>query len=573
MLIAITSFIGSAPRVNPRKLPPNAAQQAVNVDFTDGTLGAIRAPKLVHTFLSPVFSIFRDGTEWLGFTEYVNVVRGPVAQDRLYYTGDGAPKMRVAGVVYDLALPAPVSAPTTTNLSAPGGNPEDVLYAYTWVTQFGEESQPSPLSTALPFTAGVVQRVDGFAATPAGRGITHRRIYRSQTTVTGATELFFVAEIAVAATQYDYNAAVTPLGEAILTKDYDPPPADLSGLTQLPNGMMAAFVGRELYFCEPYIPHAWPEKYVIAVNAPIVGLAAFGSSVAVLTTEAPYVVQGLAPDQMVSEVVETALPCLSGRGIVDTGYSAIYPSTEGLMLIGEGRRELVTEAIFSREQWSQLNPASITAGLFKNQYVFIHNSSTFDTYDMDGPEGWGVDLEQDMEPGGVTLINPESYDTFDFGNPFSTFGEQTIIWIDAFGSDQVGLVTGTQTVPIDLFSDPSTRNLYFLASDGMSVYEWMPVDQSHVVSIWRSKVFTSSTPVAPGAVYIQTARAVDVADTFAARVYADGTLLREITKANVIERLPAAELHEEWEIEIETTVPVMAAYIADTPDDIRTALQ
>lgn len=573
MLIAINNFIGSAPRLNPRRLPPAAAQQAVNVDFTDGTLGAIRQPKLVHTFPSPVFSIFKDGADWLGFTEYVSVVRGPVAQDRLYYTGDGTPKMRVSGSVYDLALPAPVSAPTVTPLTSPTGPTEDVLYCYTWVTSFGEESQPSPLSAALPFASGVIHRVSGFAATPAGRSITHRRIYRSQTSLTGATELFFVAEIAVAATQYDYNSAVTPLGEAITTKDYDPPPLGLSGLTQLPNGMMAAFVGRELYFCEPFIPHAWPEKYVIAVNAPIVGLAAFGSSVAVLTTEAPYVVQGLAPDQMVSEVVETALPCLSGRGIVDTGYSAIYPSTEGLMLIGEGRRELITEAIFSREQWSQLNPASITAGLFKNQYVFIHNSTNFDTYDMDGPEGWGPELQVELSGEGPVLVAPETFDTFDFGGPFSSFGEQTISWLDAFGTAQVGLVSGTLTVPIDLFSDPATKNLYYLSDDNISVFEWMPVDEESLTALWRSKIFTSNTPIAPGAFYVQTARPVDIADTFAARVYAGGTLLSEITNANAIERLPAASLFEEWEIEIETTVPIMAAYIADTPDEIRTALQ
>lgn len=573
MLIAITSFIGAAPRINPQKLPPDAAQVAMNVDFTDGTLGPIREPKLVHVFETPVFSIFKDDTEWLGFTDYVNVVRGPVAQNRLYYTGDGAPKMRVGGSVYPLAIPAPISAPTVTALTSPTGPTEDVLYCYTWVTSFGEESQPSPLSAVLPFASGVIHRVSGFAATPAGRSITHRRIYRSQTSITGATELFFVAEIAVAATQYDYNSATTPLGEAILTKDYDPPPAGLSGLTQLPNGMMAAFEGRDLYFCEPFIPHAWPEKYVITVNAPIVGLAAFGSSLAVLTTEAPYVVQGLAPDQMVSEVVETALPCLSGRGIVDTGYSAIYPSTEGLVLIGEGRRELITETIFSREQWFSLNPGSIAAGLFKDQYVFIHNSSAFDTYDMGDPAGWGAALEDELIGGGPVLVSPETYTTFDFGSPFSTFGEQTISWIDAFGSTRVGLISSALAVPVDLFSDPATKNLYFLAGDYTSVYEWMPANQTPVPALWRSKMFSSNTPVAPGAFYVKTSRSVDAGDTFRATIYADGVLLRQVTRANAIERLPAAKLSETFEVEIETTVPVIAAYIAETPDEIRVALQ
>lgn len=573
MLVAITSFIGMAPRLDPRRLAPVAAQLAVNVDFTDGTLHTTVEARLVYTFPGAVSSIYKDGGTWLGFAGLASVVRGPVAQDRLYYTGDGVPKMRVSGTVYNLALPAPVTAPTTSNLSAPGPNPEEVLYVYTWVTSFGEESPPSPLSTPLNFTAGIVQRVNGFAATPAGRGITHRRIYRSQTTISGATELFFVTEIPVATTVYDYDAAVTPLGEAILTKDFDPPPDTLAGLTQLPNGMMAAFVGKELYFSEPYQPHAWPEKYVLVVNSDIVGLAAFGSSVAVLTREAPYVVQGITPDQMAMEVVEGGMPCLSGLGIVDVGYSALYPSTEGIVLIGEGRRENVTASIFSRDQWAQLNPASIIAARFKDQYVFIHNSSAFDVYDMDGVAGWGGALEVTMECDGPVLDNPNNYTIFDFGGPLSAFGAQSVSWIDAFNSDNVGLISSTQVAPIFLFSDQATNNLYLLGADGISVYEWMVPGEDRVPAIWRSKVFSTNSPQAPGVFYVQTSEAPGPGDTFRASVYADGVLLREVHAPNAIHRLPGEKLYREWEVEVETTVPVLAIYVARTPDEILVALQ
>lgn len=573
MLVAINNFIGMAPRLDPRRLAPAAAQLAVNVDFTAGNLHTIVEAKLVHTFPAAVNSIYKDGATWLGFAGLASVVRGPVAQDRLYYTGDGVPKMRVSNTVYNLALPAPVTAPTTSNLSAPGPNPEEVFYVYTWVTSFGEESPPSPLSASLGFTSGIVQRVNGFAATPSGRGITHRRIYRSQTTITGATDLFFVTEIPVATTSYDYDAAVLPLGEAITTKDFDPPPATLAGLTQLPNGMMAAFVGKELYFSEPYQPHAWPEKYVLVVNSDIIGLAAFGSSIAVLTREAPYVVQGITPDQMAMEVVEGGMPCLSGLGIVDVGYSALYPSTEGIMLIGEGRRENVTAAIFSRDQWAQLNPASIIAARFKDQYVFIHNSNSFDIYDMDGPGGWGGALEHTLECDGPTLGNPDDYDILDFGGPLSSFGAQTISWIDAFNSANVGLISSTQVAPIYLFSDQATNNLYLLGADGVSVYEWMVQGEDRVPAIWRSKVFSTNSPQAPGVFYVQTSETPGFGDTFRASVYADGLLLREVTTPNAIHRLPAEDLYKEWEVEIETTVPVLAVYIARTPDEILVALQ
>jgi len=574
MLVAITSFIGTAPRLDPRRLAPVAAQVAINVDFTDGTLNAIRETSLVATLGAPAASIYKDGATWLGFAGIASVVRGPVAQDRLYYTGDGVPKMRVSGTVYNLALPAPTTAPTVTNLSAPGGSPESILYVYTWVTGFGEESQPSPLSTPQDYTPGVIQRVDAFAATPAGRNITHRRIYRSQTTISGATELFFVTEIPVGTTSYDHDATVTAMGEAILTKDFDPPPDTLAGLTQMPNGMMAAYNGKELYFAEPYQPHAWPEKYVLAVNSEIVGLAAFGSSLAVLTREAPYVVQGIMPDQMAMEVVEGGMPCTSGLGIVDVGYSALYPSPEGIMLIGEGRRENVTAAIFTRDQWARLNPGSIIAARYKDQYVFMHASgaSAFDVYDGDSAGGWGGALEEDLEGDGAALGAPE-YTVLDMGGALSAFGEQQISWVDAFNSSNIGLITSTQSAPAYLFSDLATNNLYLLDADGVSIYEWMVDGATTAVAVWRSKIFTSNQPVAPGAFYVQTSRLPGDGDTFMARVYADGALIQEVDTPNFMHRLPADDLRIEWEVEIESTVPVLAVYIAHSPDEILVALQ
>ncbi|MGL1400235.1 hypothetical protein ACSTI4_24935, partial [Vibrio parahaemolyticus] len=76
---------------------------------------------------------------------------------------------------------------------------------------------------------------------------------------------------------------------------YNPPPAGLRGLTAMPNGMMAAFDGKDLYFCEPYLPHAWPASYTLTTDFPIVGLGAFGTSLVVMTTGNLYLVSGTAP--------------------------------------------------------------------------------------------------------------------------------------------------------------------------------------------------------------------------------------------------------------------------------------
>jgi len=293
-LLAISGFKGELPRINPIGLPVEFAQVALNAKVTSGVLQPIRGVKPVHVFTEPMQTAYLNGSNWLGWTSFVDVVPAPVAANRLYVTGDGTPKMIDGVTEYDLEVPSPASAPTVALASTPDADAlQSIYFAYTYVSGFGEESQPSPLSAMLDWSEGVIVNISAMIPAPGGRNLTRIRIYRSQTSATGATGLFFVDEISGASTTYAYDSTVTPsLQELIPSTDYDPPPATLTGITSLPNGMMAAFVGKDLYFSEPYQPHAWPEKYVLTVDFEIVGLAAFGSTIAVLTRGTPYVAQG-----------------------------------------------------------------------------------------------------------------------------------------------------------------------------------------------------------------------------------------------------------------------------------------
>ena len=251
------------------------AQTALNTRLERGTIEPIKTPRQEATLGSSAGTIYKHNGAWLSWPSLVDVVPGPVVTDRLYYTGDGAPKMRDSGTVYGLALPAPTAAPTLAALSAVNAaHVETILYAYTFVTSFGEESQPSP-ATTMQWSSGVVVRLTGFTAAPAGRAITLMRIYRSETSAAGVTDLYFVAEVAAATTTYDHDIAAKPIAEPLPSTDYDPPISSLEGIIALPSGMMVAFQGKDIWFCEPYQPHAWPAKYSLTVDFQIVGLAAF----------------------------------------------------------------------------------------------------------------------------------------------------------------------------------------------------------------------------------------------------------------------------------------------------------
>ena len=160
--IHVGPFRGQVPRMSDRLLDPNQATSAVNCKITSGRLDPLKGLGLVHTSLaSSIKTIYRyqfTGLEnWLVWSRLVDVVKSPTVQDalgRLFYTGDGEPRMTtytlgISGAgpyptaFYVLGVPPPVTAPA---LAVVGGVAavESRAYVYTFRTAFGEESAPSP---------------------------------------------------------------------------------------------------------------------------------------------------------------------------------------------------------------------------------------------------------------------------------------------------------------------------------------------------------------------------------------------------------------------------------------------
>lgn len=525
MKIALEGFAGEIPKVQPRYLQPQFAQSTTGARLNRGDLEPMRGAVSIGTAAAGADRIYLYGSTWLSWTVDADAVPGPVAQDRLYITrADGAPQMLYSGSYYGLALAAPVNAPTLTALTAPDPElVETVLYAVTWVTSLGEESLPSPISTPLDWSPGVVVRVATETSPPASRLVTHKRIYRSVTGTSGTTDLYFVAERPAAEATWDHNLEADPIQEAIPSLDYDPPPSTLSGITAMPNGILAAFSGRELLFCEPFVPHAWPVKYRLKVNDTIVGLAAFGTSLAVLTTGTPYVVQGLHPDQMAMERMEVNLPCLSKRGIVDMGYAAVYPSTEGLVQIGPQGAQLVSSPLWTPEQWRMLQPGSFRASHQGGRYAFSYI------------------------PKGETA--------------------RRLGFVDLSGQQPFFLPVDDAAFT-DLHFNLETGRLCALAAGGTGILSFDDDAGAPGAYAWLSKPFQLPAPVSFGVVKVDAiAPPAGASPSFALKVYRDGALLHTITSPDGLPRLPSG-LSEQWQFEIAGNYTVTRVVVAGTADEV-----
>lgn len=529
MKITLQGFTGEVPRIAPRYLPDQVATVARHCRVTGGDLEPMHAPLAWDDLSEAADRIYLYGSTWLSWPGDADAVPGPVAEDRLYITtSTGAPQMRHAGDTYALALPRPDTAPGVTIAGDPDADTiEQTIYAYTWVTSLGEESPPSPLPGAVEMSQGQTATITMTADPPTDRLVASRRIYRSQTSLTGGTALFFVAEVPVATTSYVHDPATAPAAEAITSTDFDPPPDTLRGLTAMPNGVIAGFSGRDVYFCEPYQPHAWPEKYVLTVNHDIVGLAAFGTALAVLTTGTPYLIQGLHPDQMAMERMEVDFPCVAKRGIVDLGYAAIYPSTEGLVQISVTGATLVSGSVWTRDQWLALNPATIRAGRHSGRYLFSVRAEAAD-------------------PASRHLL------------AFTPAQDQPF----------VTRCDGAAHRFLDLSHHLQTGRCFGLADDGTSIVSIDDADAPRLTLTWRSKPFRVPGPVPMGCVLIDADPAAP-GQIVRARVFADGKFLHMVSGGNVIHRLPVPRAAPQvWEVEIEANAHVTRAVLCGTPDEV-----
>lgn len=531
MQIRIADFKGQIPRMHPRLLPPNFAQVATNTRLEDGAIGPVSAPVTVHTFPTTPQAFIRFNGAFQAFTQpNVSATVGPVAQDRLYYTGDGFPKVSVGGTVYDLAVNPPQNPPTISVQRAPNGTPaeelaqletqETITYVYTYVTAFGEESAPSPPSAIETVNRDDTMTVGVLAPLQTGRNITKINIYRSRTSLSGITDFYFLRQIN-AVTQDITDTLVNQLGETLPSADFDLPEPTMLGLISLPNGMMAAHAGRELMFCHPFQPHAWPVKYRLTTESRIVGLGAFGAFVAVLSEGAPYLVQGTDPSIMVMEKLENTLPCVSAFSIVDIGYSIAYASHEGLVIISQNGAEVVTKPLFTPEQWRKMRPETIRAAQVNGRYAFSYQPV------VGGPRRFGI--------------------------------------IDLSGEQPFYMEAGI--APTVLHYSAADSALYYVEGNGV-VRQWDPLTSNTLLrQTWRSKRHVLPSPENFGALLVECDALDGVKQTPAdpdcvVRIFAGGVLRHTTSVVNAPTRLPSGFLADTWEIEVEGYLPVTAISLA-----------
>jgi len=524
-VLRLAGFNGAIKALHPKLLPENIGVNSVNQLPGRGDLRPLNAPLTVATVPAGRTTIYRMGRDtpsdtsyWLSWTGIVHAVRGFVPDDtteRTYYTGDGVPKwtdntMGLATAPYPttarlLGPPKPSTAPSVAASGGASTNTETRYYVYTYVTDKGEEGQPSDPSSQLDCKIDATVTVSGLASPPAGNyGITAIRVYRTAQGSSGA-DFLFLREVTVGTTSTtDDNR---DLGEVLPTTDWNAPPANLKWLTGMWNGMMAGINGKEVRYCEPYTPYAWPEAYGVSMpDSTPVALATFGQTLVVLTTNTPRLVMGSEPASLDDQPIAFEQACVAPRSAVGMGHGVVWAAPDGLAYIGGGGPRLLTNGIFTRDDWQALKPDTMIGAAYEGAYLCFYN-------DGSGYKGFVIDP-----------ISPQGVYFLDFG------------------------ITGA-------YVDSITDHLYVLS--GTSVQKWHA--GSALTASFKSKVFRMTEPT------IAFSCAEVVADSYPVtfKLYADGALKHTQTVASADPfRLPSGYRAREFQTEISTQYPVQMVNVA-----------
>mgnify|MGYP003663998098 FL=1 len=244
---------------------------------------------------------------------------------------------------------------------------------------------------------------------------------------------------------------VTTLDNILEALDYDPPDERMQGLLAIHNSMIVGFFDNTICFSEPGVPHAWPIKYRLQVDTKIVALGAYGTTLLALTDRTPWKLDGNNPAAMSITRTDYILPCVSKRSVINIGFGVVWASAGGLAVYSTTiGTDYLTKNVHSWATWPQAYDA-------KNLYGAYYRGRYF------GSDGLNTFLfERDEEVGGHLVKSDVRF---------------TAAYYDA-----------------------KTDRFYYAAGD--QVWLWNSQQVGNAVLDWKSKVFTTKSPINLGAAQI-----------------------------------------------------------------------
>ncbi len=525
----------------------------------------------------------------LNYAAYADAAAG--TSDILVRVSVGGTVPNVGDTVTNLSAPQSIVGSAVGGVSPPIANNPNVqmwgdlstqailaarAYVYTYVTEYGEESPPSPPTLINGWGNGTWQ-ISLFSPPLDDVGVLRNiktvKLYRTVSGSSGQTVYYFVAEVTVGTDQFidTVDDSVIALNNQMLSTNWFPPPEGLVGFLSMPNGMVVGWKGNELWFCEPYRPHAWPVQYVLTTEFPIVGIGVTGQAVVVCTSAYPYVAVGSSPASMALTKILFPEPCVARCSVVSTSDGVYYQSPNGLIKVTQsGAASNTTELWITREKWKKLVPNTPTIQAIMQASCYFAFGTTGDANDPTvARRGYTIELNQ---------ADAQSF----------------TIWPQP-GGHRIGFTQLTAPTGFDIINvltDQWTGVGMLIQNGQVYYYDFTDTAPEITPYVWRSKTYQQQTKnnfaalkvffgVPPGSpAQAATRNEANTNDpswnTLASdqygiiRIYADNVLVttREIRKSGELLRILAGFKADQWKFELEGRVSISNMQIATSAKEL-----
>ncbi|MBI9113142.1 hypothetical protein [Maridesulfovibrio ferrireducens] len=549
MSIIVPFFRGTKPRLSPKHLDISNSQIARNCNLKRGILAPVfnlegQVPNPIPK-AGDIRSIYKlDSGEWLYWANDVDVVKSAASSsDRIMFTGDSYPKqtdqaLATSGDISTyptqtkrLGLPKP-DQPLSVQLS-PASVADDAelerstSYVYTYVTEWGEESEPSDPTGNIDVKTGQGCLLSNFRLpTLDGVAVTHFRLYRLNSGDTGAEYQLIpwsdaAADMPASETDYLDELKDSELSSEILqTENWSRPEDDVKGLIHTGNGIFFCFKGKDIFVSESFIPYAYSWKFKLSVPSEIVGLGHFDQTVVVLTKDKAHLIAGIDPSSLSMDKLSFNQSCVAKKSIVNIPGGVLYAAPDGLTLIGPAGVSMLTRPLYTKEQWQTLEPEKLISFYHDGQYFgFFEGTNRGIIYDFELQDIVNIELAGKKVYGGYV-------DTED---------------------DALYLLT---------FDDTNYRIERWEGSATPMSYLWKSKDSFYSIAInmGAARIIGTQSALSP----------------LAFRLYADGNLFstNSITSEEAF-RLPSGTLARDWEFEIEGSAEVYEVRVSTSIGDLQ----
>lgn len=505
MKLSMTTFSGAAPKIGKTLLPDSFAQDANEVKLSSGELKPFYADQHIVDVPEDTIKFYKyyipnspieQNHVWLCFNKDVNVIKGPIFNDsnnRIILSGlddelriTDSTLLTLVSSSNGYYQPITVSTKDTYILGIPRISNVTMALANSVTNKENVESRSYVVSLVREWADGkldvgglsdpayyikdnvtyyTIDVATGEAVTISNivvptsyytdYGIRKIYIYRSTVSSDGTATYGYVGDIVVdpAVTTYTFtdSRSAEDVEESAVSSEWDAPLKNLTGLTSLNNGVLAAYSGSDIYFSYPYQTHAWPYTYRVSVDYDIVGLGSFGNTLVVCTKGCPALVLVSDPASATLRAINEPFPCSNKNTIVSFASGVVFSSTGGLVWVNSTSPKYITAGLLDKDSWKEYDPSNLMCAGYSGKYV------------------------------GVSL-NPVKY-------------HGIIVDIENINNG----ITSFYRSLSGIWSDPESNALYFLIlrSDGKKsiVLFDTPVDfgdQYYRTYNWKSKIFVSN---------------------------------------------------------------------------------